>query len=84
MPQTTCPGTKGLNLSAIGTAYRASAQIRLHMFAMPAKKPPPKDEKPQKERFIEAAKKAGVDEAAFEKALKRIAPEKRPPRPPKG
>ena len=45
---------------------------------MPAKKPPPKDEKPQKERFIEAAKKAEVDGAAFERAIGRILPPKRP------
>ncbi len=44
---------------------------------MPAKKPPPKDEKPQKERFIEAAKKAGVDADEFERALEKIAPPKR-------
>lgn len=47
---------------------------------MPAKKPPPKDEKPQKERFIEAGKKAGVDGDAFEKALGKIAPPKKPKR----
>jgi hypothetical protein len=42
---------------------------------MPAKKPPPKDEKPQKQRFMEAAKAAEVDESgkAFERAVKRIA-----------
>jgi hypothetical protein len=46
---------------------------------MPAKKPPPKDEKPQKERFKEAAKKAGgVDADAFERALGKIAPPKKP------
>jgi len=47
---------------------------------MPAKKPPPKDEKPQKERFIEAAKKAGVEADAFEKAMGKIAPPKKPKR----
>lgn len=48
---------------------------------MPAKKPPPKDEKPQKERFIEAANKAGgVDAEAFEKAMGAIAPPKKPKR----
>lgn len=41
---------------------------------MPAKKPRPKDEKPQKERFIEAAKAAGVDEAEFDRALNQILP----------
>lgn len=51
------------------------------LFAMPAKKPPPKGEKPQKERFMEAAKQAGVDGDAFENAMKRLAPEKRPQRP---
>lgn len=47
---------------------------------MPAKKPPSKDEKPQKQRFIDAAKQAGVDEAAFEKALGKLAPAKKPKR----
>ena len=47
---------------------------------MPTKKPPAKGEKPQKDRFIEAAKKAGVDEDAFEKALGKIAPTKKPKR----
>ena len=41
---------------------------------MPAKKPPPKDEKPQKERFIEAGKKAGVDEGALDRAIGKILP----------
>lgn len=46
---------------------------------MPAKKPRPKDEKPQKERFIEAAKEAGgVDGEAFEKAMNTIASPKNP------
>lgn len=48
---------------------------------MPAKKPPPKGEKPQKERFIEAAKEAGVDGAAFDRAIDRLASPRRPPRP---
>lgn len=47
---------------------------------MPSKKPPAKDEKPQKERFIEAAKEAGVDAAAFERAVGKIAPPKKPKR----
>ncbi len=48
---------------------------------MPAKKPPPKDEKPQKERFKEAAEKAGgIDGDAFERAIGKIAPPKRPKR----
>lgn len=47
---------------------------------MPAKKPPNPNEKPQKERFIEAAKNAGVDEtgAEFERALGKIAPPVKP------
>lgn len=45
---------------------------------MAAKKPPPKGEKPQKERFIEAAKKAGVDGDAFERAMKKITPPRKP------
>lgn len=45
---------------------------------MPAKKPPDPKEKPQKERFKEAAKKAEVDSDAFERAMKRIAPPKKP------
>lgn len=45
---------------------------------MPAKKPRPKDEKPQKERFKEAATKAEVDKEAFERAMDRIAKPKKP------
>lgn len=43
---------------------------------MPAKKPKPKGEKPQRERFLDTAKQveAGEDKAAFEKALKAVAP----------
>ena len=49
---------------------------------MPAKKPPAEDEKPQRERFIEAAREAGVDETGeeFEKAFRKIAPPKRRPK----
>ncbi len=47
---------------------------------MPAKKPRPKDEKPQKERFIEAAKKAGVDVGEFDRVMDKIAPPKKPKR----
>jgi hypothetical protein len=47
---------------------------------MPAKKPPDPNEKPQKQRFIEAAKKAEVDSEAFERSLKKILP---PPKKPK-
>jgi hypothetical protein len=45
---------------------------------MPAKKTPPRDEKPQKQRFEEAARKAEVDPDKFERAMERIAPPKRP------
>lgn len=43
---------------------------------MPAKKPPPKDEKPQKQRFEEAAREAQADESGrqFERAVKKIVP----------
>lgn len=47
---------------------------------MPAKKPRPKDEKPQKERFIEAAKEAGVDTEQFDKVMRKILPAKKPKR----
>lgn len=40
---------------------------------MAAKKPPKKGEKPQKERFIEAAKEAGVEGAEFERVIGKIA-----------
>lgn len=45
---------------------------------MPAKKPPAKGEKPQKERFIEAAKKAEVDVDAFDRVMGKIIPRKTP------
>ncbi len=45
---------------------------------MAAKKPPPKGEKPQKERFIEAAKAAGVDGDAFERAIGKMIKPKKP------
>ena len=43
---------------------------------MPAKKPPPKNEKPQKQRFMEAAKAVQVDTTGkeFERAVKKIVP----------
>ena len=43
---------------------------------MPAKKPRPKDEKPQRERFIEKAKELDAEngKAAFERAVKKILP----------
>lgn len=47
---------------------------------MAAKKPPKKGEKPQKERFIEAAKAAGVDGDAFERVMGKIAQPKKPKR----
>jgi hypothetical protein len=47
---------------------------------MPAKKPPDPNEKPQKQRFIEAAKEAGVDEAKFDRALKQILPAPKKPK----
>jgi len=47
---------------------------------MPAKKPPPKGEKPQKERFMEAAKSAGVDGDAFERAMDKLTPPQKPKR----
>jgi hypothetical protein len=45
-------------------------------FAMPARKPRPKDEKPQFERFIETARQveAGETDEALERALDKIAP----------
>lgn len=47
---------------------------------MAKKKPPDPQEKPQKDRFIEAAKEAGVDTEAFERALEKVAPPKKPKR----
>lgn len=45
---------------------------------MPKKKPPTPDEKPQHERFKEAAKKIGAnDEKAFENAFGKIVPPKK-------
>lgn len=43
---------------------------------MPGKKPKPKDEKPQRERFLDTAKQAeaGEDKAAFERAFRAVAP----------
>ncbi len=57
-----------------------TAQIGLASPDMPAKKPPAQGEKPQKERFIEAAQEAGVSEEAFEQALGKVAPPKKPKR----
>jgi len=41
---------------------------------MPARKPPPPDEKPQRERFIEAARDLGTSEKAedFERAFSKV------------
>jgi len=41
---------------------------------MAMKKKPPKDTRPQSERFIEAAKNSGADESgkAFEKAFRKV------------
>jgi hypothetical protein len=47
---------------------------------MPAKKPPPKGEKPQKQRFIEAAKKAEVDTDKFDRVMRQLLPAKKPQR----
>lgn len=47
---------------------------------MPKKKPPPPDEAPQKQRFIETARELGVDDDAFERAIKKITPPKKPKR----
>lgn len=45
---------------------------------MPARKPPPPDEKPQFERFIETAREIGAGETdeALEQAIKKIVPPK--------
>jgi len=47
---------------------------------MPKKKPRPKDEKPQKQRFIDTAKEVGADQTGevFEEAIKRVLPTKKP------
>ena len=45
---------------------------------MPAKKPRPKDEKPQRERFLETAKDLDAEngKAEFERAFKKVVPAK--------
>ena len=47
---------------------------------MPAKKPRPKDEKPQRERFIDTAKQVGADgkdaKNKFERAVEKVLPSK--------
>jgi len=50
---------------------------------MPAKKPPPRNEKPQKQRFMEAAKDTGADVSGreFERAVKQVV---KPAKAPKG
>jgi hypothetical protein len=40
----------------------------------PSKAAPPLDQKPQRERFIEAAKEAGVTDESFDKAIAKVAP----------
>jgi hypothetical protein len=47
---------------------------------MPKKKPSPKGEKSQKERFLEAAKSTGADTTGkeFEAAVKKIVPAAKP------
>lgn len=51
---------------------------------MPKKKPPKKGEKPQKERFLEAAKSTGADTTGreFERAMKVIVPPAQKPKRP--
>lgn len=48
---------------------------------MPAKKPRPKDEKPQRERFLETAKDLDAEDGkgAFERAFKQVVPVRPPP-----
>jgi hypothetical protein len=52
---------------------------------MPARKPRPKDEKPQFERFIETARKveAGETDEMLERAIEKITPSQKPRRPAK-
>lgn len=47
---------------------------------MPARKPPLPDEKPQFDRFIEAARQIGAGETdeALERAIRKIAPPRHP------
>ena len=47
---------------------------------MPTKKPQSADEKPQRERFIEAAREIGVDESpeGFERAFRTVTTPKSP------
>ena len=47
---------------------------------MPARKPPPKNQRPQLEEFIEIARKLGADESreAFERVFEKIARVKPP------
>jgi hypothetical protein len=46
---------------------------------MPKRKPPDPNERPQRERFIEAAREVAVDESGeeFERAFREIVPPKR-------
>jgi hypothetical protein len=53
---------------------------------MPARKPPPPDEKPQRERFIETAREIGASEdpKEFERAFRKVVrPPLNPPKPPR-
>jgi len=52
---------------------------------MPARKPRPKDEKPQFERFIETVRKVGADETdeTLDRVIRQIVPPKKPRRPAK-
>jgi hypothetical protein len=52
---------------------------------MPARKPRPKDERPQFERFVETARNVGADETdeALETAIKKISLERRPAKAPR-
>jgi hypothetical protein len=47
---------------------------------MPVKKPPRKGDKPQSDRFKEAAREAEVDPEQFERVMGKIAPPKKPKR----
>jgi len=54
--------------------------------SMPARKPPPPDEKPQRERFIETAREIGASEdpEEFERAFREVMRPEAPKRPQKG
>jgi len=50
---------------------------------MPARKPPPPDQKPQRERFIETAREIGASEdpEAFERVFREVVRAPPPPKP---